>query len=77
MNVTAVCIVAIVAWAIVSLFGSQKEGRQSRGKWQNAEAKIAELEAEIVQMNERIQVLEKIVVDEKYDLKRQFDELNK
>lgn len=77
MNVTAVCIVAIVAWAIVSLFGSHKEGKQSRGKWQNAESKITGLETEIAQMNERIQVLEKIVVDEKYELNRKFDELNK
>jgi len=77
MNVTAVCIVAIIAWAFVSLFGRQKDGKFAKGKWQSAETKISELEAEIAQMNERIQVLEKIVVDEKYDLHRKFDELNK
>ncbi|MEM0910239.1 MAG: hypothetical protein AAGJ37_04650 [Pseudomonadota bacterium] len=77
MNVTAVCIVAIIAWAFVSLFSNHKDGKYSKGKWQSAESKMSDLESEIAQMNERIQVLEKIVVDEKYELNRKFDELNK
>ena len=36
-----------------------------------------DLEREVEAMRERIETLEKIVTDEKYDLNRQFDDLNK
>ncbi|AGH45882.1 hypothetical protein C427_3774 [Paraglaciecola psychrophila 170] len=35
------------------------------------------LERDMAVMRERIETLEKIVTDEKYDLNRQFDELKK
>ena len=36
-----------------------------------------DLEREVAMLRERIETLEKIVTDEKYDLNRQFDDLKK
>lgn len=77
MNLTAIFIVGIIAWALVSLFGGSEGGRRNKKRWDDADKKIADLEHELEKMTDRIKVIEKIVTDEKYELNRQFDELNK
>ncbi|MFT2093020.1 hypothetical protein [Paraglaciecola sp. 2405UD69-4] len=76
MNLTAIVIVAIVCWAIVELVNGPKG--KKKDKTSNEQAALnKELQSEIKTMRERIETLEKIVTDEKYDLNRQFDELKK
>lgn len=72
MNMTAIAIVAIIAWALVSIVESRKEKNKGLAK-KDRDA----LEAEIAQLKERVATLEKIVTDDGYDLKKQFADLEK
>jgi len=69
-----VVIIAIVCWAIVSIStGSKKSGKQNKQQALEND----ELRNEIASMKERIATLEAIVTDEKYNLKREFENLGK
>lgn len=74
MNMTAIAIVGIICWTIVSLVDSRKA--KNKNKQTKIEGNSA-MQAQMDQMQARIETLEKIVTDEKYDLHRQFDELSK
>ncbi|MEO9946145.1 MAG: hypothetical protein ABJH28_15250 [Paraglaciecola sp.] len=76
MNLTAIIIVAIVCWAIVELVNGPKGKKKDKSNSKQAAA-TDELQRDIATMRERIETLEKIVTDEKYDLNRQFDDLKK
>lgn len=65
------CFKAICAWALVSIVESSKD--KSRKKLSNKETDA--YKAEIAELKERVSVLEKIVTDERYDLKKQFADL--
>tara|TARA_R110001632_G_scaffold12865_3_gene44453 strand:+ start:106079 stop:106312 length:234 start_codon:yes stop_codon:yes gene_type:complete len=73
MNITAVAIVAIVCWAIVELTNGSKTKKKNKVTLQQD----AELAQQVADLKARIETLEKIVTDEKYDLHRQFDDLKK
>ena len=73
MNLTAIAIVAICAWALVSIIDSAKD--KSKKKLNSKE--FDSYKSEIAELKERISVLEKIVTDEKYELKKQFADLEK
>ncbi|MDF2178957.1 hypothetical protein P2G88_11920 [Aliiglaciecola sp. CAU 1673] len=68
MNLTAIAIVGIICWALVELVNSR---HKKAPKAQD----LGPMQQEIEKLRERVQVLEKIVTDENYDLKRQFDNL--
>lgn len=70
VNMTAVAIVAIIGWVIVSLADSRKNKKKLET---NSNQK--ELESQIATLKERVATLEKIVCDESYDLKKQFKDL--
>jgi cell division protein FtsB len=76
MNITAVAIVAMVCWAIVELVNGPKGKKKNKQDFEQIQL-ATQLQTQVVEMRDRIEVLEKIVTDEKYDLNRQFDELNK
>ncbi|CAI4165232.1 conserved hypothetical protein [Alteromonas macleodii] len=71
MDMTAIAIVAICAWALVTIVESAKD--KSKKKLSNKETEA--YKAEIAELKERVSVLEKIVTDERYDLKKQFADL--
>jgi len=71
VNLTAIIIVAICAWALVSIVDSAKDRSKKKVNSKEAEA----YKAEIAELKERVSVLEKIVTDERYDLKKQFADL--
>ena len=76
MNLTAIFIVGIVCMAIVALVNGPNN--RKKGKKDAAQVnQTHDLEREVEAMRERIETLEKIVTDEKYDLNRQFDDLKK
>ncbi|WP_414830082.1 hypothetical protein [Alteromonas sp. H39] len=68
--VAAIAIVAIIGWVIVEITNA---GRKKRSDMSDKEK--AEMQKEIANLKSRIEVLEKIVIDEKYDLKKQFKDL--
>jgi hypothetical protein len=74
MNLTAIAIVALVCWAIVELVNGPK-GKKKDKKDTAQVNNTNELEREVEALRGRIETLEKIVTDEKYDLNRQFDDL--
>lgn len=76
MNLTAIIIVAIVCSMIVSLVGIFKKSDQKNKltKEQMSEYE-SKLEGKLNAMQERIEVLEKIVTDEKYNLNKAFSDL--
>ncbi|MFT5298809.1 MAG: phage shock protein B [Arenicella sp.] len=76
MNITAIVIVAVVCWAIVELVNGPKSKKKDK-KDANQINLANDLERDMAIMRERIETLEKIVTDEKYDLNRQFDDLKK
>ena len=76
MNMTAIAIVALVCWAIVELVNGPK-GKKKDKKDTAQVHQTSALEREVEAMRERIETLEKIVTDEKYDLNRQFNDLKK
>ncbi|MFT6776524.1 MAG: hypothetical protein ACJAV1_000435 [Paraglaciecola sp.] len=71
MNGTAIAIVALVCWAIVELVNGAKGKKKDTAQVNNTN----ELEREVEVLRGRIETLEKIVTDEKYDLNRQFYDL--
>ena len=71
MNTTAVVIVAICAWALVSIVTAAKDKSKSKKDIRSDKA----MEAENAALRERVEVLEKIVTEENYDLKKQFKDL--
>lgn len=74
MNTTAIAIIAIICWAIVSIVRSGKDtGKKSK----KHEDENQQLRAEIDSLKERIATLEAIVTDEKYTLKREFENLKR
>ena len=74
MNLTAIAIVAIIASVIYKIVEAGCRVSQNKNA---SNAKSKQYEAEIAELRERIEVLEKIVTDESYDLKRQFKNLDK
>lgn len=74
MDITAIAIVGIICWTIVSLFDSRKAKNKTK---QTVVQDNSVMQLQMDQMQARIETLEKIVTDEKYDLHRQFDELSK
>ncbi|WP_342804757.1 hypothetical protein [Alteromonas sp. M12] len=74
MNLTAIAIIAIICWTIIKLTGKdKKEVKQVTQPQQEND----ELKQQLTVMQERIAVLEAIVTDEKYVLKREFDNLER
>ena len=71
MNMTAIAIVAICAWALVTIVDSAKDNSKKKLNSKETDA----YKAEIAELKERVSVLEKIVTDERYDLKKQFADL--
>ncbi|WP_189403141.1 hypothetical protein [Alteromonas halophila] len=69
---TAIAIVAIIGWVIVTIVESRKDKNKGMAKKDRAA-----LEAEIATLKDRVATLEKIVTDDGYDLKKQFADLEK
>ncbi len=68
-------VVIIVALAILG--GVIKHYFDSRGDAEAFDQERREKDQRIREMEERIRILERIVTDENYDLKRQFRDLDK
>lgn len=68
-----VAIVAIICWAIVEVVNGPKRKKRPPAE----QAEIEALQSQVNEMRERIQVLEKLVTDEKYSLNKEFENLRK
>lgn len=75
MDITAIAIVAIICWAIVSLSKSRSPSKKSKDFQGNLHAEHEQMQRQLEAMAERLVVLEKIVTDEKYQLNKEFSSL--
>lgn len=73
MNITAVAIVAIICWAIVELRNGSKSKKKNQVDTQHTD----HLRQQVNSLQERVETLEKIVTDDKYQLNKQFEDLHK
>ncbi len=74
MNTTAIAIIAIICWAIVSIVRSGKDYGKTNKLF---DKKSEQMQNEIDALKDRVATLEAIVTDEKYNLKREFENLKK
>jgi phage shock protein B len=76
MNLTAIIIIAIICSAIVSIIKTYKKSDQSNKLSKDHMRQYeSHIEQKLDAMQERIEVLEKIVTDEKYNLNKAFSDL--
>ncbi|UAA39445.1 hypothetical protein KIH87_03555 [Paraneptunicella aestuarii] len=76
MNLTAIAIVAIVCVAIVKLTNTVFHKRNVNARQTESSGKDnSEMLQAIKNLQERVATLEKIVTDEKYDLKKEIESL--
>ena len=68
---TAVAIVAICAWALVTIIESAKDKKGKKLNTKEADA----YKTEIAELKERVATLEAIVTDEKYQLNKEISRL--
>lgn len=76
MNFTAVAIVAISCWALVEVVQTLTN-RKHKAKNANIQQDQQAMQKALQELRDRVEVLEKIVTDEKYDLNKQFEDLKK
>jgi hypothetical protein len=76
-GIIAVC--AIITNGVVSIIKAAKSGggKDANKKLGDLEADLATVEQDLDDARQRIEVLEKIVTDEKYDLGKKIDDLAK
>lgn len=75
MDITAIAIVAIICWAIVSLSKSRSPNKKSKEYQDQLQTEHQQMQKQLDIMAERLVVLERIVTDEKYQLNKEFSSL--
>ena len=75
MNLTAIFIVGIICWAIVELKNGPKGKKKDTMQQAQYQQDMEEVVQELRTLQDRVETLEKIVTDEKYQLKKEIDSL--
>lgn len=72
-----IAITSIIVNGVVKIIGVSKSGggKDANKKFDEIEADLSTLEQDLEDALQRIEVLEKIVTDEKYDLGKRIDDL--
>ena len=70
MSFTPVAIVAIICWAIVELANTKYKKRNTM-----TQGEVEKMTKALKDLQDRVATLEKIVTDEKYNLKKEIDSL--
>jgi len=75
MNAFEFVIVIIILSFIYKLLSAWMRNRQFRGNDESANANAALMQQRLEQLEERVRVLERIVTDDRFELKQQFKDL--
>jgi len=76
MNAFEFAIMVVIASFIYKLLAAWMRSRaQSRSNDDSANANVAAMQQRLEQLEERVQVLERIVTDDRFELKQQFRDL--
>ena len=72
-----ICVVSIIVNGVTKIIRVSKSGggKESAKRFDALSADLAAIEEDLQHAQERIEVLEKIVTDEKYDLNKKIDDL--
>ncbi len=76
--VGSIFLIAVFAKGIVAIIKASKTpggSKMQRGRFEDLEADMVHLETETEELRSRVEVLEKIVTDEKYQLEKEFNNL--
>lgn len=71
----AIAICAIIGKTLVKIITASNSGGKFSTRVDDLEEQVNDLADELTDARQRIEVLEKIVTDQKYDLGRQIDDL--
>ena len=77
MMIGIIVVCALITDGVVKIIKASKSsgGKDANKKFGNLEADLATFEQDLDDARQRIEVLEKIVTDEKYDLGKKIDDL--
>ena len=70
-----ICVCAIIGNTIVKLVQTSRSGSRFDTRVADLEQQVDDLAGDLKDARQRIEVLEKIVTDQRYDLGRQIDDL--
>lgn len=70
-----IAVVAIIGRTIVAIIKASNSGGKFKPWMTDLEEQVHDLESDLQDARQRIEVLEKIVTDQKYDLGREIDDL--
>lgn len=74
--IAAIAIVSILVRGVVQIVRVSKSGGGKQGeKIRQLEDEVQDLDQELLDVRKRVEVLESIVTDQKYDLGRKIDDL--
>ncbi|MDA0978267.1 MAG: hypothetical protein O3B72_06910 [Proteobacteria bacterium] len=74
--IAAIAIVSILVQGVVQIVRVSKSGGGKQGeKIRQLEDEVQDLDQELLDLRKRVEVLESIVTDQKYDLGRKIDDL--
>lgn len=75
MDITAIAVVGIIAYAIVSVAKGPRTSKKNKAFESQLQSEHTQMQQDMQIMAERIAVLETIVTDEKYQLNKKFEGL--
>lgn len=70
-----IAVVSIIGRTIVAIIKASNSGGKFKPRMEDLEEQVHDLESDFQDARHRIEVLEKIVTDQKYDLGREIDDL--
>jgi hypothetical protein len=75
MDITAIAIVGIICYSIVSFTKQRSPSKKDKAAENELQYEHSQMQEELAEMAQRLAVLEKIVTDEKYQLNKEFESL--
>ena len=73
--IAVIAVVAIVGNTVLEIIKASGSGSKFKPRIEGLEEQVHDLESDLLDAQHRVEVLEKIVTSQKYDLGREIDEL--
>ena len=73
--IAVIAVVAITGRTVVAIIKASNSGGKFKSRMEDLEDQVHDLETNIQDARHRVEVLEKIVTSQKYDLGREIDDL--
>jgi hypothetical protein len=75
LAIGVIAVFAITGRTIIAIIKASNSGGKFKPRMEDIEEQVHDLESDLQDARHRIEVLEKIVTDQKYDLGREIDDL--